>query len=93
MEALSGGVKIDWNAKCQATVENGSSCWGTDACYGINLRYLRDRAKDGCSATVEPTTFSTCTSSDWCSVAVIRYKSCDSNFAPKIGGSHPHVGV
>ena len=38
LEAVSGGR--DWMAEgCAATVEAGSSCWGTDACSGINVHY------------------------------------------------------
>ena len=45
MEAVNGGVVIDWAAQCEATVKSGSNCWGTDACCGFNVKYLCDRAK------------------------------------------------
>ena len=38
LEAVSGGR--DWSQEgCAATVEEGSKCWGTDACSGINVHY------------------------------------------------------
>ncbi len=74
MEAVSGGVVIDWDARCEATVKSGTSCWGTDACYGINVKYMRDRAVHGCSATVESTGY--CSSNDYCDFIQIRYELC-----------------
>lgn len=80
MEAVSGGggVVIDWDAQCEATVENGSKCWGTDACYGVNVKYYRDKAKHGCSAAVNSRLW--CSSNDRCSFNEVFYAECESDF-------------
>ena len=78
LAAVSGGVVIDWPAECKATVENGSSCTGTDACYGIFVRYRRSKAKYGCSSTVSSRGY--CSSSDYCDIAESLYEECQSDF-------------
>ena len=78
LAAVSGGVVIDWPAECQATVENGSSCTGTDACYGVFVRYRRSKAKYGCSSTVSSRGL--CSSSDYCVIAESLYEECQSDF-------------
>ena len=47
LEEVSGGGFIFPNRSvlkegCKATVEGGSSCWGNDACKGINVIYVCD---------------------------------------------------
>lgn len=78
MEALAGGVNIDWPEQCRDTVENGSSCAVNDACYGVFNSYFRNKSKYGCSATVESST-STCSSNDNCTFVQIRYDTCTGN--------------
>lgn len=78
LRAVSGGVVIDWDAQCEATVENGSSCWGTDACYGVNVKYYRNKAKHGCSSTVASQHM--CSSSDSCTFNEVFYEECEQDF-------------
>ena len=51
LEEVSGGGFVFPNRSalkegCKATVEGGSSCWGNDACRGINVIYVCDPAED-----------------------------------------------
>ena len=51
LEEVSGGGFLYPNRSvlregCKATVEGGSSCWGNDACKGINVVYVCAPRKD-----------------------------------------------
>ena len=45
---VSGGSRNWITEGCAATVEDGSSCWGTDACSGINVHYELFNAESKC---------------------------------------------
>ena len=50
LEAVSGGAR-DWYIEgCAATVEDGSDCWGTDACESFYVTYERFDAAMKCPA-------------------------------------------
>ena len=51
LEDVSGGGFLFPNRSvlkegCKATVEGGSSCWGNDACRGVNVVYVRAPEED-----------------------------------------------
>ena len=50
LDAVSGGAR-DWYIEgCAATVEDGSDCWGTDACESFYVTYERFDAAMKCPA-------------------------------------------
>lgn len=71
LKTVSGGVRINWPEKCAATVEDGSSCVGTDACYTLAIHYYRSYSRYGCSATTS--VGGTCWTNDTCQLAEIKY--------------------
>lgn len=48
LDAVSGGKRNWIQDGCAATVEDGSDCWGTDACDHVNVCYQNFNAASKC---------------------------------------------